>query len=383
MADAKAVQAKFGIERKTTIAQDLSTITRADLIPREDVVVIVTGGGYVKRVPVAQINQQARGTRGKSWMTVGDDDVVASLLSASTHDHILAFTDAGYLHSTKVYDIPEGSSANSKGRHVRNLLDGLDGNVINVMAVPEFSDDLYLVTVSAQGSIKRTALSAYVGSARKGGVVGVGIDEGDRIVAADVVREHDHILLVCSAGRAIRFACNIDEMRPMGRSAVGTRGMRLGTGEEIVGMAVLRGEGTPLPTIAVEREVEVDGKVRTETVEEQDTRKLDFGRYLFCIGSAGAGKKSQVAEFRAQARGGKGVGAFNLNKKTGPLVKAVLVTEDQDLVMTTRKGVTNRIRVDAIRTSGRLTAGTYLMKPDTGDAVVAVSTVVRAPENEA
>jgi DNA gyrase subunit A len=375
--DCIAVQNKFAQPRRTTISQDLSAITREDLVEREPVVIPITANGYIKRIPVAQINQQNRGTRGKSWMNVGDDDVVKCLLSASTHDYLLSFNDSGTLFACKVHAVPEAAGNNTKGRHIKNVLDGLEGAVINVMSVPTFSDDAFLVTVSARGSIKRTALTAYEGATRRGGIKGVKIDEGDRIVAVDVCRQHDHIVLVSSGGRAIRFEANDQQMRPMGRDTVGTRGMRLEADEEIVGMAVLYGNGEPLSTIDVQQTA-ADGSVTTST--QLDTSAMDQGKFLFCVGSRGVGKKSKLSEFPVQARAGKGVGCFNINKKTGPLVRALLVTESGDLIMTTQRGVTNRIRIDAVRTAGRVTAGSYLMKPDDGDSIVAVSPVVRAEE---
>ena len=380
--DATGIKSRYSEERRTTIAQELSTITREDLITKEDVIVLATSSGYVKRVPVSQINQQNRGTRGKRWMDVGDDDTIASLMSASSHDVLLAFSDTGQLHAARVYEIPE-SAAGTKGRHVKNVLDGLEGEVINLMAVNAFDDEHFLVTVSAAGNIKRTALSAYENATRKGGIRGVKIEEGDTIVGADIVREYDHVILVSSGGKAIRFEMNAGELRPMGRDSVGNRGMRIGNDEKIVGMIVLRGEGKPHPMMMVDVERDVDGKMKIVKEEVQDTRTLDYGRFLFVIGVRGVGKKTPVSEFSAQSRGGKGVLAFNINSRTGELVKALGVTADQDLVMTTKKGVTNRIRVDAIRTSGRATAGTSLIKPDDGDAVVAVSPVVRAEEEAA
>jgi DNA gyrase subunit A len=377
--EANAVKANFGEERRTTIAQELSTITREDLIAKEDIVIIRTAGGYLKRVPVSAMNQQNRGTRGKSWMFVGEDDEVADLLSASTHDYLLAFTANGQLYGQKAYNVPE-SAAGTKGRHIRNVIDGLEGDIVSVMAVPDFLEDQYLLTVSKSGTVKRTALAAYQGSTRSGGIVGVKVEEGDLIVAADVVRNYDHVMIVANNGKAIRFQVDETQLRPMGRSSIGNRGIRLAEGEFVVGMLVLHGNGEEPPTHSVKVERLIDGTLQVVSEDQPDTSRMDQGKYLFVLGDRGVGKRTPVSEFNVQSRGGKGVACFAINRKTGNLIKALGVTEHQDVVLTSKRGVTNRLHVTDIRVTGRVAAGTILMRPDNGDEIVAVSTVVRSEE---
>lgn len=379
--EAITVRDHYGEPRRTTIAQELSTITREDLITKEDTVVIRTAGGYLKRVPVSAFNQQSRGTRGKSWMFVGDDDEVAELLSASTHDYLLAFTDNGQLYGKKVYSVP-ASAAGTKGRHIRNIMERLEGNIVQVMAVPDFLEDQYLLTVSRLGTVKRTALSAYQGSTRAGGIMGVKIEEGDSIVAANVVRNYDHVILVANNGKAIRFQIDDQQLRPMGRNSAGNRGIRLAAGEYVIGMMVLRGNGEPLPTHLVEVERTVDDKNELVSEEQVDTSVMDKGKYLFVLGNKGVGKRTPVSDFSPQSRAGKGVACFNINRKTGDLIKALSVTDDEDVILTSKKGITNRIHASDIRITGRVAAGTILMRPDNGDEIVAVSTVVRSETEE-
>ena len=377
--DALLVKEKFADPRRTTIAQDLSTITTEDLVPKEDVIILRTNGGYIKRIPVTAFSSQNRGTRGKSWMSVGDDDEVAALITASSHDHLLAFTADGQLYGTRAYSIPEGV-AGTKGRHIKNILDKLHGDVVNVMSVSDFDTNHYLLTVSAKGTIKRTDLSVYPGATRSGGIAGVKINEDDHIVGADIVQEHDHVILVSSGGKAIRFEINNENLRPMGRNSAGNRGIKLGSGEEIIGLVVLRGNGKPLPTQTVIVERLIDGKVKKVKEQQPDTSSLDAKNYLFVVGENGVGKKTQVEEFIPQSRGGKGTTCFNKNKKTGNLIKALLLTNDQDIILTTKKGITNRLHADAIRTTGRVAAGSRLITIDGGDTLVAVSPVVRQEE---
>ncbi len=379
--DAEDISANFGEERRTTIVQELSTITREDLITHEDVVIIRTAGGYLKRVPVSAVNQQARGTRGKSWMFVGDDDEVAELLSASSHDYLLAFTTNGQLYGEKVHRVPEGAPG-TKGRHIRNIMSGLEDDIVQVMAVPGFNDEQYLLTVSQNGIVKRTALSAYQGSTRSGGVMGVKLDAGDIIVAADVVRNYDHVILVSNSGRAIRFQIDEQQLRPMGRSSTGNRGMRLSEAEYIVGALVLRGNGQPLPTGKAQVEKVIDGKTTLVEEERMDTSLMDDGQYLFTIGARGVGKRTLAREFNVQSRAGKGVGCFSINKKTGQLIKALGVRDNQDIVITSKKGITNRLSVSEVRSTGRVAAGSKLMRLDEGDEVAAVSTVIKSMEEE-
>lgn len=345
--DASAVRAKFAQPRCTEIAHHLSTLDREDLVPCEPVLIPVTRGGYLKRIPARLMNAQHRNTRGKSWMVLGDTDFVESVYTGSTHDVLLAMTQTGQLHARKVYQLPEGG-ANTKGRHVRNIFEDLQGEIQTILTVPAFSDEWYLLSVSAKGQVKRTALSHYLSATRKGGVQGVLVDDGDRIAAVAACREGDHVLLVSSAGKAIRFRITADEVRPMGRVAGGVRGIRLEDDAEVVGLVVLpQGE--------------------------------DVGQ-LLCIGANGVGKRTPVSEFQPQTRGGVGVSSFNINSKTGPLVRAMAVVDSDDLVMITDSGVSNRIRVESIRLTGRIASGSFLMNLDQGDRIVDAVAVVPEPD---
>lgn len=342
-ADLVAAAERFGDERRSEIAHGLSALTREDLIEKEDVLIPVTNGGYLKRTPLAALAAQNRGTRGRNWMSVGEDDFVVAVHAGSTHDYLLAVTDSGQVHAVKAFQIPEGG-AGTKGRHFRNVFEGVQGNLMKILSATEFSDDLYLLTLTAKGLIKRTPLSDYRNSVRMSGIQGVRINEGDRIVAAGLCRDNDHVVIVSDAGKAIRFEINQKSLRPMGRVSAGNIAMRVSEGTEVIGMVIV-----PHETIGTESEPQI-----------------------LCIGSQGVGKRTPVEDFPTQHRGGQGVICFNLNRKTGDLVRALGVTEDQDLVLFGDSGGANRIRVKDVRQTGRAAAGVILMS-NNGAVVDAVA----------
>jgi DNA gyrase subunit A len=320
------------------------------MIPREDVLIAMTRGGYIKRMPANALERQNRGTRGKKAMEIGDDDAIAFLKQSHSHDLLLAFATSGQVYGIKAYRIPEGSLT-QKGRHIRNVIDGLDEDLNAVLAVPEADPTLSVLTVTRTGQVKRSSIEDYVGATRKGGIRGVGLDEGDRLVGAFALRDSDHIMLVSSSGNAIRFCA--DDVRVMGRAAGGVRGMKLDAGEVIVGAAVV-----------------------------PSTDEATAGMFLLCAGENGVGKRTAIAEFPSQGRAGGGVIAFKANDKTGPLVTAMAVTEQQDLIMFASNGVSNRIAVADIRETGRAASGVILMNLDVGQKLVAVTTAVRASDPE-
>lgn len=371
---------KYGKDRVTQVEHTLSRLTRADLVEKEDVVVIMTKGGYVKRIPLSAMNRQNRGTRGKSWMNIGEDDTVEAVHAGNTHDYLLAMTDLGKVYGKKVYEVPESGSG-TKGRHIKNIVEGIGENerIVKMMTVPDFSDDMFLVTVTERGQIKRTKLSEYEGAVRSGGLIAVNLDEGDPLAAVDVCKEHDHVLIAASNGKVIRFIIDENSLRSTGRNTGGNRGIRLKDEDRVVGTIILRGDGHPQKMIK-EMVEQDDGTFLEE--ETRDTKTMDEGICLFTMGSRGVGKKTDVSNFKVQARAGKGTNSFNINMKTGPIVKSLAVSDDKDVVMVSQRGVTNRIAASDIRKSGRVTSGTKLMNIDKDDSVIEINTVIREPETE-
>ena len=372
----EAIADKYGRDRLTEIGCGLSTMTREDLIPKEDVIIMMTRAGYVKRMSAASMAAQNRGTRGKRMVDLGEDDEISAIYHCNSHALLLVFAESGQVYGCKAWRIPEAAAA-SRGRHIRNFIEGLDEEIRSIVAVPSDDPDVSLVTVSRRGQIKRSDIADYENATRRGGVRGLSLDEGDSLLDVFAVKPHAHMMLVSESGRAIRF--DIEDVRVMGRTAGGVRGMRLVDGEKLVGAYCIASNGAPLREVQARDD---DGNVVTKL----DTRDMDAGQYLVCIGERGVGKRTSVSDFLTQVRGGKGVIAFKTNRKTGQLVAALGAREDMDLVMLASNGVSNRIHVQDVRETGRAAAGVHLMNLDEGQTLVKAVAAMRqeqtSPEDD-
>lgn len=342
------ISSRYGADRRTEIGVGISDITREDLIPREDVLITMTQGGYVKRLPANALRSQNRGTRGKTAMAVGDDDSISFMRQSHSHDSLMVFAKSGQVYGIKAYRIPEGTLT-TKGRHIRNVIDGLDEEISAVLALPEKDPETTVLTVTRSGQVKRTSIEDYDGATRRGGVKGVGLDDGDVLIGAFTVRDRDDVMLISDSGKSIRFEAS--DVRVMGRTAGGVRGIKLDVGESLVGAAIVPDGGSK-------------------------------GLHLLCVGENGVGKRTPVDEFPVQGRAGGGVIAFKANSKTGMLVTAMGVTEEQDLIMLASNGVSNRVAVKDIRETGRAASGVILMNMDAGQRLVSATTAVRDSEGE-
>lgn len=367
--------ARYGDERRTEISSELATLSRADLVAREDIFIATTRNGYIKRMPADSMVKQNRGTRGKKAMDLGDGDEINSMYHAHSHDTLMVFAQSGQVYGIKGYQIPE-APATSKGRHIKNVIDGLDEEISAIINVPEESAGKSIIVVTSDGTVKRSALDVYGSATRKGGVRGVNIEEGNSIVGVFVCKEHDHLMLVSDEGMAIRF--DVSDMREIGRTGTGVRGMKLDVSSRIVGAYVIEGDGNPLPIIQVQRER--GGEI--VPVEEEDTSKMDEGKYLVCIGENGVGKRTSISEFNPQSRGGKGVTAIKLNLKTGPLAAAFGATAENDIILFASNGVSNRIDIEAVRETGRAAAGVILMNIPAGHKVVSATLAMKQDKEE-
>lgn len=372
----ESIDKRYGEDRRTEIGSGISDLSHEDLIEREDVLIAMTRGGYVKRVPARLLSSQNRGTRGRRLMDSSDDDEVSAIFHCHSHDGLMIFTETGQVHAAKAYKIPEGTPT-TKGRHIRNVIDGLEGEIAAVLSLPENPERLSIVTVSEQGQIKRTSVEDYSNAGRRGGVKGVTLAEDDRLVGIFVVQPYDHLMLISNTGRAVRF--DIEDVRMMGRSAGGVRGMKLDVLDKVIGAYVVAGNGQPLGKKVIQ--TEVDGEVKP--VEVLDTDPMDTDRYLVTIGENGIGKRSPIGDFSVKGRGGKGMIAAKVTQKTGPLVAALGATADQDLVLFASNGVSNRISVESIREAGRATAGVILINLGKEAKLIAATVAPRlAPEGE-
>lgn len=337
------IKARYGHERRTEIGHGLSDLTREDMIPREDVVIVMTRGGYIKRLPISAINAQNRGTRGKRSISVGDGDEISAIYQSNTHDLIMVFDEEGQVYARKGYQIPE-CSLTSQGRHISNL--GFDVKIASILRVPVDLTEGSIVIVTKNGLVKRSNLSEYDSPRiRNSGALGITVVEGDSIVNAFLCLPGQHLMMFSSGGKAIRF--DLDEVREIGRTGQGVRGIDLANGETVIGAHVVT---------------------------------ADSADHIVCVGSKGVGKRTLVSEFNVQGRAGQGVIAIKLNNKTGTLVAAFGADDGKDVVMLSSNGVSNRVAVKDISELGRATSGVFLMNLDEGQSLVGVTTVVHAEE---
>lgn len=366
LSELDAMGDRFGMDRRTEIGEGLSTVTREDMIPLEDVLILVTRSGYIKRMPASAFEAQNRGTRGRKALEVAEGDEIALLYHCASHDTILLFQQDGQVHGVKAWRIPEGAMT-AKGTHLRRVFEDFEGEVQAIVVLPEGRDDYTVMTVTAQAQVKRSNLGDYDNATRKGGIRGVKLDEGDALIGAFIVGENDHVVLVNNEGFAIRFPAN--DVRPTGRATGGVRGMKLQQGRQVIGVSCIPVSG-PLPMRHV---VDED---TGETRQVLDTTQIDAGRYLLCIGEKGVGKRTSLSEFPVQSRAGKGVIAFKANGKTGPLIAAMGAQASMDLILLASNGVSNRIRVQDIRETGRSASGVFLINLDQGATLLKATPIV-------
>ena len=337
----REVQKDFGDERRTQIIEDTGEISLEDLVQVEDVAVTVTHGGYLKRTAVDTYRRQTRGGKGRIGMGTRTEDFVEYFLVASTHAFLLVFTSKGRVYWLKIYEIPDASTS-GKGKHVSNLINlQPDESVKAFLPVKSFEGDSNIVMVTKYGVIKKCAISEF-GNPMSRGIIALGLDEGDELIAARCTSGKDFIFLGSHDGQAIRFS--EDHVRPMGRPARGVRGMDLAEGDFIVGAEVIM-----------------------------------EGGLILSISEHGYGKRTKVVDYRLTNRGVKGVINMKTTNKTGKVVGILSVKEDSDLMIVTRDGKMIRIDSGEIRQAGRSTQGVRLVKMEENDSVAAACLV---PESE-
>ncbi|MDQ1253913.1 MAG: gyrase subunit [Euryarchaeota archaeon] len=339
------LKGKYGDARRTIIVQDAGQVTDEDLIPEEDVVVTITNGGYVKRLPLNTYTMQRRGGKGIIGMEMKEEDFVENLFISSTHDYILFFTNLGRLYWQKVYEIPEGSRQ-SRGKAIVNLLELQDGEMVNAMIpVKEFAEDLYLLMATRGGTVKKTPLSEFK-NPRKAGIIALTVDEGDELVRVILTDGKRELVMVSKRGKAIRFP--EADIRPMGRTARGVRGMTL--------------------------EASDDEVVSLDIVDETTT--------LLTVTENGFGKRTEYSEYPAHRRGGKGVITIVTNNRNGPVSRVRSVAENDELIFTSSEGIIIRVPVKDIPIQGRNTQGVKVMNIKPGDKVAGVARIKNGKTEE-
>jgi len=333
---------KYGDERRTEIVGEVEELEVEDLIAEEDVVVTISHGGYIKRLPVSSYRKQKRGGTGATGAEVKEEDFVEHLFVASTKDYLLIFTDKGQVHWLKVYEIPQASRT-SKGKAIINLLQMEAGyKISSTIPVKEFSEDKYLVMVTKFGQIKKTKLDAY-SNPRKAGIIGITLDKGDELMAVELTDGKQELLIGTSQGKAIRFPES--KVRDMGRQAGGVRAITLGKKDEVIGM-VLAQKGTTILTVT----------------------ELGFA------------KRTPAEEYRLTSRGGKGIINIKVTDKNSGAVSLKTVSDNDELMVITQNGMFLRCAVKDIRTTGRSAQGVRLIKLQDKDRVSGVAHVIAEEE---
>jgi DNA gyrase subunit A len=332
----REVQKEYGDERRTEIVEDVGEIRLEDLVAVEDVAVTVTHGGYLKRTAVDTYRRQSRGGKGRIGMGTRSEDFLEHLIIASTHSYLLIFTDKGRVYWLKVYEIPDAQTS-GKGKHLSNLVNlQPDETVKAFLAVREFVPDQYIVMVTKHGVIKKSELTEFDNPMSRG-IIAVGLDEGDELIAARLSNGKNFIFLGSHDGQALRFAET--DVRAMGRQARGVRGMNLAEGDYLVGM---------------------------EVVEDENALILSISEH-------GYGKRTSLSEYRLTNRGGKGVINMKTSARNGKVVGILAVGEDSDLMLVTKDGKIIRLESSEIRQAGRSTQGVRLVRMEEGDRVAAAS----------
>ena len=334
-------------DRKTQIVKEEAEINVEDLIAEEEVVVTISHAGYIKRNPVSLYRAQRRGGKGKIGMGIKEEDFVETLFTASTHDYLLFFTDAGKVYWLKVHEIPEAGRA-SKGKALVNLLAlAGDEKVTATLPVKEFREDRFVVMATKQGIIKKTELAAY-GNPRQGGIIALGLEEGDKLISVHVTDGQREILLGTKQGITIRFM--EDEVRPMGRTAYGVKGITLEEGNVVIGM---------------------------ETITPDSTTSI------LTVTEGGYGKRTPVTEYRIQGRGGKGIISVKTTERNGLAVGFLQVRDGDQIMLMAAQGKVLRCSVDDIREIGRNTQGVRILDLDgDDDRVVAVARLAESAERD-
>jgi DNA gyrase subunit A len=329
------IRERFGDERRTEITGALEDFTTEDLIPDEDMVVTLSHTGYIKRNPIGSYRAQRRGGKGVMGMETRQEDFVKHLFVASTHAHILFFTNKGRVHWLKIWELPQLGRA-AKGKAIVNVLQLAEGERVQaLLPVRSFEEQGYILLCTQQGVIKKTELQAY-SNPRRGGIIAINLEEGDEVIAARRTNGQQEVLIASASGKSVRFVES--QVRAMGRTATGVRGISLADGDRVVGMEIL----SPGATIL--------------TVTER-----------------GFGKRTPLEDYRLQKRGGQGVITIRTTGRNGPVIGVAQVLEDDEVMLITDGGKVLRCRVSGISTMGRVTQGVTLMDLDAAERLVAVA----------
>jgi len=341
----KALKAQYGDKRKSEIVEQAEDLQMEDLIAAEDVVVTFSHAGYIKSQPLTDYRAQRRGGRGKQAATTKEDDFIERLFIANTHDTMLCFSSRGRVYWLKVYNVPQGTRA-SRGKPIVNLFPLSEGEKVNaVLPVKEYDDKHFVFLATALGTVKKTPLSQF-SNPREKGIIAVELDDGDHLIGGAITDGKHDVMLFSDAGKAVRF--EEGDVRPMGRQARGVRGMKLGEGQKVISMLV------------------ADTETQTVLTATEN----------------GFGKRTAIAEYTRHGRGTQGMIAIQTTERNGKVVSAVLVGDEDEIMLISTGGVLIRTRVSQIREMGRSTQGVRLIDLDEGTKLAGVERVAEKEEDE-
>jgi len=341
--DLVRIKEKYGDPRRTEITINYDEIDIEDMIEDEDVVITLTHSNYIKRTPVDTYAAQKRGGRGKTGVTTKEEDFVENIYTTRTHDYLLFFTNFGKVYRLKAYQIPESGRV-ARGTAVVNLIQlEPEETVTAVIPIKSFESG-FLMLMTKKGIVKRTALNKF-DSSRKNGLIAINLNSDDELISVRETSGSDEAIVITSHGMSVRF--NENDVREMGRVATGVRGIRLSDNDEVVCMEILRSDSK-----------------------------------LLIVSENGYGKRTELDEYRIQTRGGKGIKTYNMNSKTGKVVSARVVKDDEEIMLINSQGILIRLRVDEISVLGRSTSGVRLMRTDETCCVVSTARIMDKPTDE-
>ncbi len=337
------VKERYGDERRTEIVHSADDITYEDMIPNEEMVLTISHQGYIKRSPLTEYRTQSRGGVGSRGVTTKDDDFTEHLFIAKAHNYLLIFTEFGKVFWKKVYAIPEGSKT-SKGRAIQNLINIEQGDKVRaIINVENLEDEVYInnnfvIMCTENGTIKKTTLEAY-SRPRQNGINAITVKDGDRLLNVSLTNGNNHIVIAKTGGKAVHF--HESDVRPMGRTASGVRGVTLEGDDKVIGMVCINREDSN----------------------------------LLVVSEKGYGKRSAIEDYRITKRGGKGVKTINITEKTGKLVAIKEVIDTDDLMIINKSGITIRMAVKDLRVMGRATQGVKLIRLNENDQISSVEKI--------
>jgi DNA gyrase subunit A len=363
-AELKEVQADYGKEggdtgRRSFIEMNATELFTEDLITPQDMVVTLSHSGYMKSQPLSEYRAQKRGGRGKQAAATKDEDWIDTLFVANTHDTILCFSDRGRMYWLKVWEVPQGSRT-SRGKPIVNMFPLIDGEKITViLPIKGYQDDQYVFMATSLGTVKKTRLSDF-SNPRKAGIIAVDLNENDFLVGAAITDGKHDVMLFSDAGKAVRFDEN--DVRPMGRTARGVRGMNLAAEQNVIAMLVAPAEASDGAVLA-EAGVVAPSSVLTATEN-------------------GFGKRTPIAEYTRHGRGTKGMIAIQTSERNGKVVAASLVSPEDQIMLITTGGVLVRTRVSEIREMGRATQGVTLISVDEGTRLSGLQRIAESDSDD-